>query len=857
VQLLERDAELATITYKWHQARSSAGSVVLVAGESGIGKTELVRAFADAAEPGPRVAWGACDPLHTPRPLGALHDAAEQLGDRVRELLAEGALPYEICAAVLEELTTRSRVLVVDDLHWADEGTLDVLRFLLRRIAGTRSLVLGTYRDDEIGAAHPLRALLGDAARNPQAVSLRLRPLSLDAVTEIVGDRRVGPAELHAATRGNPFFVAEVLAHDGDDLPGTVRDAVLARTAGLDDDARDLLDLLACAPEAVPAEALPALGVELRALRALDATGLLERGRRGVAFRHDLCRMAIADALPPGGAMALHARVLQALEPLGTVDPAILAHHALGARDDERVLRYASLAGTAASRAGAHTVAGDFFAVALTHGSPPTPQKRAELLELQAVELYLTDRLPDAIRACEQAMALRESVGDAEGASADHEALSVYEWYNANRVAAERHASAAADPAAEHVRLGHAYAMQAYLALHTSDLDRARSLHTRAVRLAAQAGDRQLDARVEIIDSVMDIMSGDVRGRERILSLIQRDAEYFDDLYSAGYSNVAYMDVEQRRLHEARDVLAVSLPRTRERDIPICNMWQLGVRARLALLRGDWDAAVVDADEVLRANGAPLARTWPHLVRGLVALRRGDEAVGSHLDDAFDLARRYGEPLRLLPALAALAERAWLQDEPEPRLDEAVEQLGDLARADGVEWSVGELAVWLHRLGYDVDADDVRLAEPHRLLLSGRPLDAAAAWEELSAPYDRALALIFAGDDASAVAALEALDAIGADAVAGRLRRELRARGVGNVPGRRRATTRANSAGLTARQLEVLALLGEGLTNAQLAERLFISPKTADHHVSAILSKLRVGTRREAAEAARQLGVPI
>jgi DNA-binding CsgD family transcriptional regulator/energy-coupling factor transporter ATP-binding protein EcfA2 len=857
VDLLERDAELATITYKWHRACSTAGSMVLVAGESGIGKTELARAFAHAIPPGTPVAWGACDPLHTPRPLGALHDAVEELGEGVRDLLARGAFSYEICAATLEALTTRSRVLVVDDLHWADEGTLDVLRFVLRRIASTRSLVVGTYRDDEIGASHPLRALLGDAARSSEVVSLALRPLSVDAIAAIAGQRHVDPARLLAVTRGNPFFVAEVLAHDGDDLPGTVRDAVLARTAGLDEDARDLLDLLACAPEAVPMEALPALGIGLRSLRALGATGLIEQGRRGVAFRHELCRMAVADALPPGGATALHGRVLEALEPLGTVDPAVLAHHALGARDEARVLRHASAAGVAASRTGAHSVAADFFAMALNHGSPPTPQQRAELLELRAAELYLTDRLPDAILACQQAMSLRESVGDAAAVSANHEALSVYHWYDANRPDAERHASAAVDATSDLLRLGHAYCMEAYLAVQKSELERARSFHERARRMASQVGDRQLDARVEIIDGVMAITTGDLVGRDRILSLIQRDAEYFDELYSAGYSNVAYMDVEQRRLGQASDVLAVSLPLTVVRDITICNAWQLGVRARLALLRGDWDAAVADAEEVLKGQGAALARTWPHLVRGLVALRRGEDGFGRDLDEGFELARRFAEPLRVLPAFAAIAERAWLAGGAHPALDEASERLHEFAAADGLEWSTGELAVWLHRLGYDINANGIRLAEPHRLVLSGRPLDAAAAWDELSAPYDRALALVDAGDDASAFAALELLDAIGADAVAGRLRRDLRERGVAGIPGRRRATTRANSAGLTARQLEVLELLEEGLTNAQLAERLFISPKTADHHVSAILGKLGVSNRRDALAAARRLGVSI
>jgi DNA-binding CsgD family transcriptional regulator/energy-coupling factor transporter ATP-binding protein EcfA2 len=857
VELLERDAELATISQQWRRARSSFGSFVLVAGESGIGKSELVRAFADVVEPGTSVAWGACDPLHTPRPLGPLHDVAAEFGGRARELLVQGGAWHEISAAVFDELAGRPWVLVVDDLHWADQGTLDVLRFLLRRIGSTRSLVVGTYRDDEIGSDHPLRALLGGVARSPDAVSLTLRPLSLEVITALVGARTIDPVRLRELTRGNPFFVHEVLAAGGGGLPATVRDAVLARTVGLDEEARDLLDLLACSPEAVPDRALSALGIGLQTLRTLDGTGLVEHGRRGIAFRHELSRIAVENAIPPGGAITVHARMLAALESAGG-DAVSLVHHALAAGDDARVLRYASLAGDAAARAGAHTQAAEFFEVALDHASQTSPRDGAELLERRAAELYLTDRLPEAILSCERALSLRRGDDDLGGMSADYHALSVYEWYNANRAVAERHALAAVEvlpPGVEPANRGHGYALEAYLAFHNSDLDRARAFHDRARDVAAQARNRQLDARLEIIDAVVAIMRGDVRGRERILGLIERDAEYFDDLYSSGYSNVAYLDVEQRRLQAADDVLAVSLPLTRERDIPICNVWQLGVRARLALLRGHWDAAVADAEEVLGGRGAPLARTWPHLVRGLVALRRGAQQAESDLDAAWRLARRFGEPLRLLPAFAALAERVWLQGGDDPRLDEAAERLGQLGATGGVEWSTGELAAWLRRLGYAIDLRDVAIAEPHRVLLAGRPYQAAAAWGELSAPYDQAIALLDARDDAAAIEALDLLDRIGADAVAAKLRWELRARGVADVPGRRRASTRANPAGLTARQLDVLALLQQGLTNAELAGRLFISPKTADHHVSAILAKLGVGSRREAAEVARRLGL--
>ena len=306
---------------------------------------------------------------------------------------------------MFEHLRLHPSVLVVDDLHWADQGTIDLLRFLLRRIRITSSLVVGALRDDEIGATHPLRSLLGDVARSPDADVDDAAPLSVDAVAALVEDRPVDPDWLHRLTGGNPFFVVEMLDHDGGEIPRTVRDAILARTSGLDADAWDLLHLLACAPEAIPDHLLARLGIGLPALRAVDDAGLIRRGPRGVAFRHDLCRIAISGTLPPGGEVSFHRRMLDALESSPHADPAVLAHHAVGAGDAARTLRHATDAGRAAARSGAHTQAAAFFRDRARAGrARRRPADEAELLELLADEYYLIDRLDDAIAASERAM---------------------------------------------------------------------------------------------------------------------------------------------------------------------------------------------------------------------------------------------------------------------------------------------------------------------------------------------------------------------------------------------------------------------------------------------------------------------
>jgi ATP/maltotriose-dependent transcriptional regulator MalT len=859
--MLERDSDLASLTDAWRSTAEVGGRLVLVSGEAGAGKSTLVRAFVDGLAPGTPVLYGACDPLSTPRPLGPLHDMAEDLNPGAAALLRDGAASHDIFVAVVDDLRLRSLVLVVDDLHWSDQGTVDLLRFLLRRLASTRSMVVVTVRDDEVGADHPLRALLGDVARAENALSLALQPLSSAAIRTLVADRPLDVERLHELTGGNPFFVGEMLGHEGDELPSTVRDAILARAAGLDEDARTVLDLLACAPEAVPDRLLPELGIGLPALRALADAGLVRRTRRrGVALRHDLCRLAVLSAIPPGGETALHQRMLTALErsPL-TVDPAVLAHHARGAGDDERVVRHAAAAGRQSARSGAHHQSAEFFRTALEHGPPPEPRDEAELLELLAYEEHLLDRLDAAVQRCEQARALRERIGDKAGVSADYVSLAIFEWYRGNRQAAERHATAAVaalpedDPASESPVLGHAHSVLGYLAMQASDIEVARSERTRAEAVAGQVDDGSLVARNRLLDASIRLLEGDAAGRHAILAVVEPALGRFDDIHSSGFSNLAYLDVDQRRLPEAAALLDVSLPLTVEWDLPICNVWQLGARGRLGLLRGDWQQATDDADLVLdRPGSAPFARTWPHLIRALVALRRSGDA-GDDLDQAWDWAVRLAEPMRLLPAAAALVERSWLLG-GHAGLDEAAAMLQQ-HHGPGLEWVRGDLAVWLRRAGVAVPDTAAEVAAPYRLQLDGEHLAAAERWAALNSPYEQALALVDSGDVEAVRTALDVLDRLGADAVASKVRQDLRLSGVAVVPGRRRASTRENPHGLTARQVDVLRLLDEGLTNEQLARRLYISPKTADHHVSAILAKLQVPSRQQAVLAGRELGL--
>ena len=847
VHLLEREQPLDVLVERARHAVAGSGSVVLVAGEAGVGKTVLLRAVVERVQGKAQPLWGMCDSLSTPRPLGPLRDVADELGAPVPALLSGTAAQHEIFAAVLEALRSRARVFVVEDLHWADEATLDLVRFLARRISTLPLLLVVSYRD-ALGIDHPLNPVLGDLVSAPDACRLQLAPLSRSGVAALLDGQGLDPADVHRRTAGNPFFVSQILAQPDSPLPASVRDAVLARIAGLAPSARHCLELLSCTPEPVGRDLLGALDVSTTTVGVLAATGLVDRHGRGVAFRHEIARSAVLEATAPGSEVALHAAMIDALEGLGG-DASVLAHHAAAAGDVARVLRYAPAAAAEASRSGAHREAVAFYETALRHAGDSAT--RAGLLEAMSVELYLTDRLRDAIAVRERALELRRELGEVAAVGAAHTALAGFVWYAADRARAERHVVAAVEilsSADDRCALGFALARQAFLAAHLGDAPGAQRCGDRATRIADELDDDVvLRSTASVGLAVARLLEGDVRARADLLAASDVGLRYrLDDLATAPMSNLCQLDVEQGRFAEAETSLAHALRMSEERDAPICTAWQLGVRARLRLLQGRWSEAEHDARAVLRSGDLPMSQLWPHLVLGLLDARREATSDNPHLEELWRLANRLDIPGTLAPAAAALAENVWITRRPDPRLDEPLVTglfIRDYAGRDVV---LGPLLRWARRLA-DAGVQHVGPSSPS-------PGSAPAVEDQ---PYERALALWDAGSIDDLLAALPLLDELDARAVAALFRARLREAGVSSVPRGRLPATRANPAGLTARQLDVLGLLADGLSNAEIAARLVISPKTADHHVSAILAKLDARSRGEAAVVARRLGLQV
>ncbi len=855
--LLERAGELTALDKSLTQALAGPGSFVLVSGEAGVGKTALVRAFSDARRGAVRVLWGACDPLFTPRPLGPLLDVAEVVGGELAELVRAEARPHDVTMALRRELGRRPTMMVVDDAQWADEATLDVLRLLSGRLAGVSAAVVVIYRDDELDRWHPLRILVGEIGAGQAISRIRLQSFSLAAVTSLAERHGASPEELFRKTRGNPFFVTEVLAAGNDGVPPTVRDAVLARAARLSLAARELLEVVAIAPSHAELWLLDLLieGASGR-LEECVAGGMLTVQSGSVSFRHELARQALAATIGVHRKASLHRAALAGLAapPAGVPDLARLAHHADAAEDDDAVLRFAPAAAARASKLGAHREAAALYARALGVAAAAPVPVRARLLEGRAAECFFTTQFGAAVDAMREALDCYTELGDKLREGNALRWLSHLVWQTgvlgeAREIALR--AVAVLEPLGPAWQLVTAYCQVAQLLLADEDPAGAAVWAARAADLADRMQDKRtaIDARRTV--GWVEFFTGRPGGLEKLEQCIGLyeaaglgpDAATTRVVIARTATRLRQYDVAERHV-DAGVAYCEGI------DFDVYRYYLLSWRAKLQLAAGRWSEAAQTA-EICLGEPCPFARIHALVALGLVRARRGDPDPWTPLDEALELAGPRQELQWIAPVAIARAEAAWLEGRNDAAAA-ATDVAFEFSRARNSAYTSG-LAYWRWRAGR---APEILLArdDPYALEMAGDWARAAASWTILGCPYESALALAD-GDEPGLRRALTELQRLGARPAAGIVTRRLHECGVRGIPRGPRRATQDNPANLTAREVEILALLAQGLRNAEVAERLFLSAKTVDHHVSAILRKLDVRSRGAASAEAARLGL--
>ncbi|MEV6104350.1 AAA family ATPase [Streptomyces sp. NPDC051940] len=857
--ILERDGELACLRTAAKEAAEGAGSVVLVSGEAGIGKSTLVRALPAVLPPDARMLLGHCDDLTTRRPLGPLRDLIGSVGGALTRALTDSGDRPAVYEALRAELSAAPRpaVLVVEDVHWADEATRDALWFLVRRIDRLPAVLVLTYRDDELGPEHPLRHLLAQAARADRAHRLPLARLTPAAVRTLGEGSGLDPQRVYDVTSGNPFFVAEVLAAgDTGRVPPTVVDAVLARLAGLPEAAREGLEQLAVVPTALEGWLTDALVPGgMAALAAAEERGLLRVAPRRAAFRHELIRRAVADSLPAARRIALNRRVLAVLEDRPGTDLSRLVHHAAEAGDLDAIVRYGPDAAADASRTGSHREATALLRLVLRERRRFGPGELAGLLEDYAVECYTLAEAEPALTAQREAVELRRALGDQRALGVDLRWLSRMLWWagdGADAATAAREATEVLERVGDRRLLALALSNQAQLHMLGDRHAEAVSFGGRAVELARRAGDPAILSHALNNVGAARWRSGDSAAGAPVLRESLRVALAAGEVEHAcrAYANTVWSLMDSLRYAEAERTLAEAMEYADHAE----HLGFLGyMYVELGMCRlaaGAWDEAEHAAE--LGARLHVPARCPALTVLGLLRVRRGLPGGGELLDRAWEMAVRTGELQRTGPVAAALAEAAWLRGDT-AAVAAAAAPVYEQARVLGVHHARAELGYWLTTAGRPVPPDGS--AHPYALQSAGRAREAAALWEAAGCPYEQAAALAESPATADRITALGILDTLGAAPLARRVREGLRELGVARVPRGPAAGTRSNAAGLTGRQLQVTRLLARGLTNQEIAGELVVSVRTVDHHVAAVLEKLGAPGRRQAAARAAELGL--
>ena len=857
-RLLERESQLLALAESWRAARAGSGRLVFVSGEAGAGKTSLSRVFAASLEARSRVLVGRCDAAATPRPFGPLADVADALGLAVpKTSTGENRNEGHVGTLFADVRTTLGRsptLLVFEDLHFSDGATLDLLRYLGHRLNGLSLMLLATFRDDEVSGRHPLAGLMGDLATSAEVRRLTLPPLSRRAVATLASEagREVDAAALHRTTAGNPFFVTEVLAGDGPDLPITVRDAVMARVMRLPAAARRLLEGCAVAGTTSPAHLVLTLaGTSTAGLDAGISAGLLLSRGSQVEFRHELVRQAVLDGLSPADFVALSRQVLTALVSSGSTDHRLMAAHAAACGDAVAVLRHGPDAARLASRLGSHREAAQGWRLVLDHGGTLSDAERAAVLEDLSYECSLLSLPVEALTARREALRLREAAGDAHAVGVDQRWMSRLLWFEGQVGEAERYALAAVDTleAVGGAELAMAYSNVSHLRMINGDAEGTLDWGQRALVVARAAGARAVESHALNNVGVALLRRGEnAAGRASLeKSLAIALADRLDEHAARAYTNIGAMHAIKRELTAADQSLRDGIGYCDERDLDQFSLYMRGWLAGVLVEQGDLGGGSAQADRVLQRGQLSTANRLNALVpHCLIALRRGDPALDEGLAELRSLAAAAAEPLRLLPLALLEAEVAWTRGR---RADivAATESIWSTFSHLSERWILAELA-WWRRLGGASDVLGFEEPEPFALMRAGRSRDASTAWTAAGRPFWSALALA-AGLPREASESVAMLLRLGARGTAEAVRRDLAAAGK-PVPRGPRRPARANRAGLTARELEVLAHLVNGLSDAEIAAALTLSQRTVGHHVSSVLRKLGVPTRSRAAAAA-------
>src|SRR5436190_1790291 len=860
MELIERDDFLASLHNGFREAASGEGHCFFIIGEAGIGKTSLVKAFLKEIEDDSIEYIGACDSLFTPRPLAPLYDLALQINEDWVDKIQSISSRAELFTKFVQVLTHKQRpvVVVFEDIHWADEATLDFIKFFARRISRTKCLFVLTCRDEEIHQHSPKRNLFGDLPPDT-FTRVELTPLSRQAVQKLADEKGYNGEDVYTISGGNPFYVSEILASYSPGVPSNVKDSVLSVYNRLSEETKNVWQQLSVIPQ----------GLEIDRLYKIDhswqemignciAVRILMIKNKKIFFKHELYRRTIEEALSPFRRIALNRNLLElfleSFEEAGEIEK--IVHYAKNANENELVAKYAPLAAKQAACVGSHIEASKLFLTAIEYSEGWDTNQLVKFYEDYAYECYLTNQIREAITYQAKALRIWQEKNQTEQIGNSLRFLSRLWWFEGNHHQSESFAEQAVEvlrnqPSSKAKAM--AFSNMAQLKMLSDCTTECLYWAEKAIEIAAEVDDEETLAHA--MNSMGSSLMLDQASTEKGIALLEQSLALslknsYDEHVGRAYASMGSNAATLKNYALAKKTLEEGINYCEERDLDCLKFYMLSWKARLSLETGNWDEAFTIANSLLEEDGLlPVIKIGALVVVASIHMRRGDLDAISLLLDAKAMAFRTTELQRIVPVLSALLEYEWITGKrhvEEEILDTTINSFIQARKFS----RKSRFIFWLRKLG----RQNAIVDETFKSCKDINAPAEAMSWEQLDCPYEQALAL-FDGNDTDKRKALSVMQHLGASAISEKFKLQMRSTGIKKIPRGLRASTKFNPAQLTNRELEVLQLLKTGIQNKEIAEALFISPKTVDHHISSILFKLDVNSRSRAVTEATRLGI--
>jgi len=847
--LLEREKFLSELNNQFQKALCGEGQAAVIYGDAGIGKTSLVEYFTRQQEDKAQIFWGACDDLFTPRPLAPFYDIVNKMQSRLIEILEKGAARPSVFTSIINEIhKSEPNIIVIEDVHWADESTLDLIKFLIKRINKYRSFLIVTYRSDEVSFNNTLRLAFSNIG-TANLKRFELPPLSKNAINILAKNSGRKDNLIFSKTGGNPFFIKELLLHNQKNIPATIKELIISKLNRLSPEARSAVEILSVIPGSVEKWLVNILIKNYTVIDEAVECGILKSDNYNIAFKHELMKTAVEESLTETKRVKNNSIVLNILLNQKNKEPflARIIHHASKTADSKVITKYAPLAAKQASKFNAHNEALKLYNIALQYAGDLSKEEYLNLLEGKVYEAYLTARIDEGIKACVSINDILKDHKDPLREGENLRKLSRLLWYSGKDKEGEEYLIKAIKilekyPPGKQLAMSYSNLSQIYML--REDKKTAVKYGEKAVKLAKKLNDIEIESHALNNIGTVKLITSDESGEEILIRSLNLALQ--NELHEhacRAYVNLGTVNLYRRNLSEADKYFSLGVDCANEKDINVASLCIAGELAQIKLHLGKWDETI----EICRSvslNAPVLDKLLPVTIIGLIKARKNEPGAFQYLDEADELVESTGEVLKIVKLQASRAEVFWLKNKLQENINELIGWYNKIKKGNN-PWAIGEIAYWLWK-GGGLSEFPKLIAEPYKLQILGKWHQAAKIWEELNCPYEQALALS-EGNEEAMKSAIKIFDDLGASAASQLIKQKMRTSGIKNIPKGPRQSTKGNPAGLTGRQMEILNLLAEGLSNSQIANRLYISPRTVENHISSIFSKLNIHSRVEAA----------